>query len=298
MHAIAICECYLQLLCRYAIIILYSMMRKKSESMNIGKTLCDCHLHTDNSFDREPPAALQVARARELGIRTIALTDHCDILEWSDERIARSNAQARELNERFDDITVLRGIELGEPLQDMNETSRALGLCEYDFVLCSLHNLTGEQDFYYLHPNREEAKVLVARYFDELLETVRWNQFDALAHFTYPLRYITGRDGVPVDMAPYLPVIREILATLAANGKALEINTSGLRDENGFLLPTVEYVKLFRELGGKYITLGSDAHCPEHMAVGMNEGIAAAKEAGFTAATVFINRQPVEIPFD
>lgn len=261
-------------------------------------TRCDCHLHTDNSFDSETPAELQVARARELGIEYIALTDHCDILEWSDANIARSNAQAMELNARYDDITVLRGLELGEPLQDMDETARALGLCEYDFVLCSLHNIRGEEDFYYLHPDRAQAAELVRRYFEELFEMVKWNRFDSLAHLTYPLRYITEHDGVPVDMAPYQPVVREILATLAENGKALEINTSGLRNRDGMLLPTVEYVRLFRELGGKYITLGSDAHMPEHLAVGMAEGIAAAKEAGFTAATVFVNRQPVELPFE
>ena len=201
-----------------------------------------------------------------------------------------------ELNEKYSDLTVLRGIELGEPLQAPEQTSIALNLCEYDFILCSLHNIANEEDFYFLHPDRQQAQELIRRYFDELLETVRWNRFDSLAHFTYPLRYITDRDGVQVDMARYQPVIREILATLAANGKALEINTSGLRSPTGFLLPTVEYIREFRELGGRYITLGSDAHVPEHMAVGMSEGIAAAKQAGFDCATVFINRQPVEIP--
>ena len=261
-------------------------------------TRCDCHLHTDNSFDSETPAERLAERARELGIEYIAITDHCDILEWSDANVARSNAQAADLNRKYDDLTVLRGIELGEPLQSPEQTSVALGLCEYDFILCSLHNIAGEEDFYYLHPDREQAQELIGRYFDELLEIVRWNQFDSLAHFTYPLRYITERDGVQVDMERYQPVIREILATLAANGKALEINTSGLRSPGGFLLPTVEYVRLVRELGGKYITLGSDAHVPGHMAIGMREGITAAKQAGFTHATVFINRHPVEIPLE
>lgn len=260
-------------------------------------TRCDCHLHTDNSFDSETPAERVAERARELGIEYIAITDHCDILEWSDANIARSNAQAAELNDKYDDLTVLRGIELGEPLQSPEQTSIALGLCEYDFILCSLHNIANEEDFYYLHPDREQAQELIERYFNELLETVRWNEFDSLAHFTYPLRYITDRDGVQVDMERYQPVIREILATLAANGKALEINTSGLRTPSGFLLPTVEYIRLFRELGGRYITLGSDAHVPEHIAVGMKEGIDAARQAGFTHATVYVNREPVEIPF-
>ena len=261
-------------------------------------TRCDCHLHTDNSFDSETPAESQVDRAHELGIEYIAITDHCDILEWCDANMARSNAQAAELNNKYDDLTVLRGIELGEPLQSPEQTAIALGLCEYDFVLCSLHNIRGEEDFYFLHPNEKQAYDLIGRYFDELLEMVRWNEFDSLAHFTYPLRYITDRDGVQVDMSQFQPIMKEILATLAANGKALEINTSGLRSPGGFLLPTVEYIRLFRELGGKYITLGSDAHVPEHMAVGMREGIEAAKQAGFDCATIFVNRQPIEIPFD
>ena len=183
-------------------------------------TRCDCHLHTDNSFDSETPAERQVDRAHELGIEYIAITDHCDILEWSDLNIARSNAQAAELNRKYDDLTVLRGIELGEPLQSPEQTAIALGLCEYDFVLCSLHNIAGEEDFYYLHPDEEQAYDLIGRYFDELLEMVRWNAFDSLAHFTYPLRYITGRDGVRVDMSRFQPIIRRILSELAANGKA------------------------------------------------------------------------------
>lgn len=261
-------------------------------------TRCDSHIHTDNSFDSETPAELQVDRAHELGIEYITITDHCDILEWSDEDIARSNAQAVELNKKYSDLTVLRGIELGEPLQDLEGTSQALGLCEYDFVLCSLHNIRNEEDFYFLHPTIDEAHELLTRYFDELLEMVQWNEFDSLAHLTYPLRYMIGREKLDIDMTAYHPVIREILGALAANGKALEINTSGRRTDDGFLMPTAEYVKLFRELGGKYITLGSDAHVPEHLAVGMSDGIAAAKEAGFNCATIFVERKPVEIPLE
>ena len=80
-------------------------------------TPCDCHLHTNNSFDSETPAEQQVNRARELGIATIALTDHCDILEWSDANIARSNAQAIELNapdarDALDVLSKLGGFDL------------------------------------------------------------------------------------------------------------------------------------------------------------------------------------------
>ncbi len=264
----------------------------------IKPTRCDSHLHTDNSFDCETPAELQAERAHELGIEYITITDHCDITDWNDANIARSNAQAAELNQKYSDMTVLRGIELGEPLQDLNGTAQALSLCEYDFVLCSLHNIRGEEDFYYLHPTLDEAHDLLTRYFNELLDMVHWNEFDSLAHLTYPLRYMVGQDKLDIDMTAYQPVIREILGTLAANGKALEINTSGRRNPEGFLMPTVEYLRLFREFGGKYITLGSDAHVPQNIAIGMSDGIAAAKEAGFRNATVFIERKPIEISFE
>ena len=184
-------------------------------------TRCDCHLHTDNSFDSETPAARVVERARELGIEYIAITDHCDILEWSDENIARSNAQAAELNNQYHDITVLRGIELGEPLQSPEQTAIALGLCEYDFILCSLHNIAGEEDFYYLHPNEEQAYDLIGRYFDELLEMVRWNQFDSLAHFTYPLRY-TGNQHFRPSQSERIPAAhRGIHPTVPRTGRKI-----------------------------------------------------------------------------
>ena len=77
---------------------------------------------------------------------------------------------------------------------------------------------------------------------------------------TYPLRYIIGKYQIPVDMKPYEEVIREILKTLADKNLALEINTAGLRREIGQTSPTLEYVKLFRELGGELLTFGSDAH--------------------------------------
>ena len=92
-----------------------------------------------------------------------------------------------------------------------------------------------------------------------MLELCQWGGFDTLAHMTYPLRYIIGKYQIPVDMKPYEEVIREILKTVADKNLALEINTAGLRREIGQTSPTLEYVKLFRELGGELLTFGSDA---------------------------------------
>ena len=46
---------------------------------------------------------------------------------------------------------------------------------------------------------------------------------------------------------------------MAAKGKGLELNTSGM-DRCGGFLPTPEYFRRFKELGGEIVTIGSDAH--------------------------------------
>ena len=51
-----------------------------------------------------------------------------------------------------------------------------------------------------------------------------------------------------------------IFSELAKKDKGLEINTSGLRQKYGKTFPDFECVRLFRECGGKIISIGSDAH--------------------------------------
>ena len=64
------------------------------------------------------------------------------------------------------------------------------------------------------------------------------------------------------------------------------------------LSPEYDTVKRFRELGGKYVSVGSDAHYAQHIAVGIKDAMSAAKAAGFDNVTLFQKRQPIEIPIE
>ena len=125
-----------------------------------------------------------------------------------------------------------------------------------------------------------------------MLELCQWGAFDTLAHMTYPLRYITGQYHIQVDMSQYRDLIAEILRTLADNGLGLEINTAGLRREIGQTSPTLEYVKLFRDLGGEILTFGSDAHRAQDLGAGIECAMDMAKEAGFSYFAFFKKRNP------
>ena len=116
--------------------------------------------------------------------------------------------------------------------------------------------------------------------------------FDSMAHITYPIRYMNGKHHLGVDLSRMDDLIDLTLRTLAQNGRALEINTSGLRGTIGETSPTLKYVKRFRELGGEYVTLGSDAHAAEDLGEGIQQAMELACQAGFSYFTFYKKRQP------
>ena len=143
-----------------------------------------------------------------------------------------------------------------------------------------------------------ELDAMFEEYLKELLLMVKWGGFDILAHLTYPLRYIVGENHRTIDLKRHSDLIDEILRAAAQSGKALEINTSGLRQPLGETLPTLPFIQRFREFGGEYVTVGSDAHFAEDLGKGVNEGMEIARQAGFSHVTLFQNRTPLPIPIE
>jgi histidinol-phosphatase (PHP family) len=274
--------------------------------MALYKNRIDLHMHTLGSFDGNYPAADMCASAVENDLSVIAITDHFDV-----DFYERHNLETRQKTSYEDicsaqekysgKINVLRGIEMGQPTYDIALTEKSLERYEYDFVIGSIHNLRQMPDFgdlKYKEMALDEIYSLLDRYFEEELILAKWNGFDTFAHLTYPMRYIVQAGRNEVELSRYNDVTDEIFKTLIANGKALEINTSGLRQPIGKTMPTENYVRRFRELGGEYLTLGSDAHFTDHTGAGIDEGYAIAERCGFEYVTCFKNRKPVQLKIE
>jgi histidinol-phosphatase (PHP family) len=148
------------------------------------------------------------------------------------------------------------------------------------------------EDFFFLDYKNYDIDELLTRYFDGLLELCQWGAFDSLAHLTYPLRYIVAREKINVDMNKYQDVCDAIFEELIKNDKALEINTSGLFMDMKDTLPNISFVKRYKKLGGRYITVGSDSHYANRVCQGIEQGLDIARAAGFDSVTVFEKRQP------
>ncbi len=267
------------------------------------KILCDIHVHSENSFDGESSVREICASAVEKGLSLIAITDHMEAPEIKNgdkspygnmmKQIAKSVSDVDAVAPEFEGkLEVLRGMELGEPMHEPKLTKKALEIADFDFILASVHNLKGEQDFYDLEYTEEGYGELLKRYFDELLDTAENAEFDSLAHLTYPLRYIVERLGIKPDLTPYRDTIDDIFRALIKREKALEMNTSGLFSPIGTTLPDIDLIRRFRELGGKYVTVGSDAHQSSRVAQGVERGIELIRTCGFEHYTVFEKRRP------
>lgn len=267
----------------------------------------DCHTHTNCSPDGHDSVLQMCQRANGLGFSYYAVTDHCECNDYQGRQkgfsfaqgLRRSFQEIGEAAKQFEgEMTVLKGLELGQAMQDMAAAEDALDRA-YDFVLGSVHNIRGHEDFYYMNykdMTDEYISGLLTKYFNEVLETVQWGGMDSLAHLTYPLRYIPGNHERFIGESCHQKEIEAIFAALIEREKALEINTSGFFKEMGTSLPDLPLLKRYYEMGGRLVTIGSDAHCAADLGKGIDAGYQTLLEAGFKEYAVYINREPVLVP--
>ena len=274
----------------------------------------DCHTHTQFSVDSEADINACVERAADLGLVAYAITDHCECDAWySEEHYSEAEKALLEatnyaadfeasvsavtaLQEKYDGkLNLICGTELGQILFDKEAASIVNADKRVDFIIGSVHRIHGEKDFYFIDYTKldmDEIYDLLNRYFKEVYELCQTDLFDVVGHITYSLRYMKQRHGICPDISRFDDIIAESFRTLAHSGRGIEINTSGIRQGFGASFPDLKYVKMFRELGGEIITIGSDSHTPEDIGANVADGAEIAKAAGFRYLTYFKERKP------
>ena len=115
--------------------------------------------------------------------------------------------------------------------------------------------------------------------------------FDILAHITYPSRYINGKFARAEDLHRYDDKICEILKLAIKRDVALEVNTSNLKTAYPFIMPDEKILKMYFELGGKLLTIGSDAHNVDGLCCGFSKTFETLKNIGFSELYYFKNRK-------
>ncbi len=251
----------------------------------------DSHLHTVRSPDANAMLDAYCALAVERGIPELAITDHVDFdparPAYGFSSFADRERDVREAAARWADrgLAIRFGVEVTYERAFEDDIRGWLARHLHDYVIGSVH--VGEQSPYKASnvaaftAGRSLPDVL-APYFDEVIGAARSGLFDTIGHLDFVKRYLVPH-VMPADLAQAPELYEPVLAALVETGTALEVNASGLRQLPRETYPSAAIVARYRALGGRHVTVGSDAHRTEWFAYGLAQAYRQAASAGFEA---------------
>ena len=184
--------------------------------------LTDCHTHTWYSGDGRCSVGELCAAAYAKGLAAVAVTDHFDYAIDGGREAAwdlRAGLRSRELRQAQADwsgrLEVLRGIEIGQPHWNPEDSRKLAGCGDFDLVIGSIHDLRPGKRIYHDYDlsTTEACDALYQQFFHEAREMLRTCDFDVFGHYDYPLRKMEG-GVVPPNMERWkdrmLPFLKDL----------------------------------------------------------------------------------------
>ncbi len=255
----------------------------------------DYHMHTRVSFDAHETGEAMARAALAKGLKEICFTDHIDYDPLG--KMLGMAFDTAAYNAEYDGLEIpglkiRRGMEFGITADNVEQFRKDLQRRPFDFVLGSVH-FAEDLDVYFQEYWADKTVFQAERrYLETTLECVTvHNDFDVLAHLTYIAKARSHPAPRPVPFREHREIIDEILRVVAAKGKGLEMNTSGM-DRCGGFLPTADMFRRFKELGGEIITVGSDSHNTDRVGQYTFEVCEIFRDI-FGYVCTFENRQPI-----
>ena len=271
--------------------------------------LADYHVHSHFSDDSEYPMEDVVKDAIGLGLDEICFTEHVDygvkvdwdsgeeVIYWG--KIAAVNVDYPRYVEEFermrrkygDKIVLKMGMEFGVQTHTIPKFEALFHRYPFDFIILSVHQVQDKMFWTQEFQQGKTQKEYNERYYEELLQVVRgYNDYSVLGHMDLITRYDLA--GVyPFENVK--PLAAEILKTVIAEGKGIEVNTSSHRYGLTDSTPCRALLELYRDLGGEIITIGSDSHSPAHLGAYLQEAKEQLKAMGFRYFCTYETMKPM-----
>ncbi len=249
----------------------------------------DCHSHTKFSADSKMLAQDAIARAEALNIGII-FTEHYDYNLPGDVDFTFDAASYIAEYKNFRSDKVKLGVEIGllEPARELNKNF--IAQANFDLVIGSIH-VVDDTDLYDKTFYADKDKMTAYRkYFAAMAEEISDADFDVLGHIDYICRAATY-ENPEIDYATFKTEIDAVLKIIVERNKILELNTRRLDTVRG-LKELVPVYTQYKNFGGKYITIGSDAHKTAAIGAHFDKVLDFAKEIGLTP--VHFNQRKIE----
>lgn len=267
----------------------------------------DTHVHSEYSWDTGGPTSPTAAgtmertcaRAVRIGLPVVIFSEHLDFTPWRAapedflehlrrhidgdgmmtpapldvEGYYRSIERCRRA---FPDLRILTGIEFGQPHLDGAAAAAHLDLSALDRVNGSLHTLPfrgHRSEPPTLYRELADPAEVIWVYLAEVPTVVDGGDFEVFTHLDYAVRYWPVEEHGPFDPRPFEEGFRQAMRTIAASGRALEMNTGRT------LRPWIP--QWWAEEGGRAVSFGSDDHNTEGLAANFGEATALLEHVGF-----------------
>lgn len=261
----------------------------------------DTHTHSQFSPDSKTKVSELLLQARQTGAGGVCITDHLDLDAPRNPGLFEFSidAQQKEIKERTREIfpkggcKVLRGIEIGLTPENLEHSGKYIAGHTFDQIIASIHFVDGEDPYYGNYYEGKDFRQAYGRVLQLVFETARdFADFDIIGHFDYVARY-APYEVRDIRYKDFPDEFDTLLRFLAENGKALEINTKTY-DFHGSHLQVLDenILSRFKELGGEFITLGSDSHDAGRLCDKFEMFAEICSNCGFPRLTYFEGRKP------
>lgn len=258
--------------------------------------LKDSHVHTNISHDGTSSMQDYILASKEKDVDEITFTEHLDIydgVKTTNSVISLPNYFKEYGHLDSKDIKTNIGIEVSLMPDIACKIESILSKYPFDFIIGSSHIVNNidigcDPSFFYNLTKREAYM----RYFEEVLKNITiFNDFDVYGHLDYIIRYGNYKDK-RIVYTEYREILDAILEALIRKDKGIEINTSGIRYGLNAAHPNLSIIKRYKDLGGKIITIGSDAHRIEDLAANFDYVYDLLSFLNIKEYAVYHNREP------
>lgn len=272
--------------------------------------IADYHMHTYYSDDSQYEMEKAVKKAIELGLNEICFTDHVDYgIKLEHEDYMRLNEEERknwianvdykhyfeeihQLQVKYKDrITIKQGMEFGIQTHTIPAFQTLFNRYDFDFIILSCHQVEDKEFWTQDFQKGRSQQVYNERYYEEILNVIKvYKDYSVLGHLDLLKRYDL-KGEYPFEKTK--EIITEILKIVIADKKGIEINTSSFYYGLNDLMPSKNILKLYHDLGGTILTIGSDSHKEEQVGAHIEEIHEELKKIGFKQICTFDKMKPI-----
>ena len=224
----------------------------------------DSHIHTEFSADSEMKAAEALREAEKQGLGLV-FTEHLDYdypAAGEEEFIFDPEAYWAAYEPLRAEGNLSLGVEMGMMASAREKNAAFLRRAPFDFVLASIHFLDVKDLYYPETFEGREKREMYHEYFTVMRAEIYAHPFiNALAHIDYIARNAPF-ENPEISYGDFTEDIDAVLRALVETDTTIEINTRRLGDTRG-IKELAPIYRRYHELGGRYVTIGSDAHVPD-----------------------------------